>query len=226
MLGSRFGVVALLVLATSGCAVQLKPPPAPAAEMPAGATTKGAEAAAPVDASRVYVTTDVPARVLLASGGTVTTRRGGTVDVGAGTVLCEATPCVLTLPQGDYDIAFVGLADRDRESVIGVHVERPTEVINHTLGKHSASIAKPIGLAAFLVGAVALGVTLGLAEGSDAKATTALRTLGLASAATTAFGGALFFASPTYHQEGSTTQWSPVPGPVGRTVSAGVGLRF
>lgn len=219
--------VGLLVLvATAGCGtVQIKPPPAPPPQLPTGVELgKNDPRPEPTDASRVYVTTDVPAHVLLASGGTVVTRNGESIYVPTGTVLCESTPCVLTVPFGDYELAFIGSDDRDRESVIAVHAEHTTEVVNHRLGRHKASVAKPIGLVAMAAGVVALGITLGITEGKPTESSTALRTIGLGSVASIAFGGALFFASPTYHQEGSTTQWTP---PVaGRTYSTGVGVRF
>lgn len=178
----------------------------------------------PTDASRVYVVTDVPAHVLLASGGTVVTRNGESVYVPTGTVLCATTPCTVTVPFGDYELAFIGADDRDRESVIAVHAEHASEVVNHRLGRHQASVGKPIGLVAMTVGAVALLTTISLTKGNWNDASTAVRTVGLGSVASIAFGGALFFASPTYHQEGSTTQWTPAI--AGRTVSTGLGLRF
>lgn len=231
MLGTRSCQAACLafVVATTGCGtVQLKPPPPPPAQMPelpaAAAGESSSIRAETADASRVFVTTDVPAHVLLASGGTVVTRNGESVYIPTGTVLCATTPCAITVPFGDYELAFVGADDRDRESVISVHAEHATEVVNHRLGRHQASVAKPIGLVAMAVGAVALGITLGLTEGKATESSTALRTLGLGSIASIAFGGALFFASPTYHQEGATTQWTPAI--AGRTVSTGLGLRF
>ncbi|MBX3229079.1 MAG: hypothetical protein KIT84_01975 [Labilithrix sp.] len=215
-------------LAGTGCGtVHLKPPPPPPQSMPAAE-----EALVPPanGGARVLVTTDVPARVLLASGGEVTTAQGETHYVEPGTVLCTSTPCSLGMPYGDYELVLEGIGSRHqtRRSFVPVHVTHATEVVNHTLGQQSVSIGKPLGVTFMLLGAAALGIALGVTEGNMRRADTGMQTFAIAGATSIAFGSTLYFVSPFVHQEGSTTQWtpSPTPSPRGPTVGGGLGVRF
>lgn len=217
-------LLAIPLLATSGCGtVMLTPPPAPAPSMPPQGDLPP-EPGPEKGGSRVLVMTDVPARVFLAEDGLVTTRDGATVFIEAGTLLCTSTPCSLTLPHGDYRIAFRGRRDSDRESTITVSVSRPTEVVNHTLGTNAVSVGRKVGLVFTMLGVVGLGVAAGITQGDRRSSTTVVKTIALGGTASAVFGGALFIASPTFRQEGSTTQWAPAP--TGRTFATGLGLRF
>lgn len=205
-------LVTLLVNAT-GCSVAMAPPPPPKASLPDLGEPPPPEPVAGF--SRVMISTDVPARVSYLSRG-----------VPLETPICEATPCVVTLPYGDYILAFQGLNDGGRRSRTGIRVGRSTEVVNHTLGKNGASPLAALGLVVTIFGGLALATAVGIAEGNSErgnKTDATVGTIGVVGLGMTLFGGALFLGAPRYHQEGATTHWTPMPK---ETAVAGAGFRF
>lgn len=208
----------LVLLATSltlvGCAVPMAPPPAPAARMPrlSHAPPEPGEGMA-----RVFFDTDTPAKVEQVTG------QGRRHTEWA--LLCERTPCAVTLPYGDHEVRFTGLAAReDRSSAIVVHVRRATEVVNHTLGERRAGVGSALGAGLAVVGGISLGVAIGLARGR-ASADTLEVARGAALFGLGSLGVGAFFAigDPVRYHEGATTQWSPPPA---RAAGASVGVRF
>lgn len=146
-------------------------------------------------------------------------------DLTLGELLCESTPCVVALPYGDHVLAFQGLKSKDssRDSTTVVRITRTTEVVNHTLGEHPISVGKALGLGIVVIGAIALGVALGMAENQQGqKADPTVRNVGLFGLGATLFGGTLFLASPRYYQDGATTQWAPAA----KAAQVGAGFRF
>lgn len=170
--------------------------------------------------SRVVIDTDVPARV----------ERVMTSRHGRDELVCVETPCVVTLPFGDYELAFKGLRDRERVSRTTMVVRRRTVVLNHTLGR----VHRPPGqaIASGLAGLGALLVVLGASVVfSQADRThpwnTAAGALFGSGAGAFALGGIIGAASRGSEQAGATTQWSSPPQLPPRPVAgAGVGVRF
>jgi hypothetical protein len=193
-----------------GCAPQvLLPPPPPEPHMPA----LDAEPPESYEGgmARVMIETDVPARV----------------DTEAPAVLCASTPCAVTLPYGDHVLRFAGISDSERSTSVVVRVAHPTEVVNHTLGRHHvpASVGVGAGVAATGLLLIALAIVLALPrdDGTPSKVDPA-SSAGFATvgALTLLYGGIIMGASPVTKQDGSTTQWSPP----GRAIGGGYGLRF
>ena len=88
---------------------------------------------APRDGARIIIATDVPAKVER-----VNEHPGGGA-YGApdpDDVLCAETPCIVTLPRGDYSLRFRGLTDDERTSTALLEVRNGTQVLNHTLGQN------------------------------------------------------------------------------------------
>ncbi len=224
MPSSRTAVAVLLLaaLSSTACTRTIPPPPAPAPAMPALEAQPGEPESG---MARVFFSTDVPARVTRVTTGSVS-RGWRTYGVKLDGLLCESTPCAVTLPYGDYEIAFEGVANDDRRGAAVVHVRRPTEVVNHHLGKKEASAAHSLGIGLAGLGVVLLGVLVGVAETTKPTPQARQVAQGLAAGGLGSLflGGTLMMASPEIHQEGSTTQWAP--GTAGRTIGTGVGVRF
>jgi hypothetical protein len=165
--------------------------------------------------ARVYFTTDEPARVdrVVAAVTSGTGNQRSTQD--APGLLCASTPCAVTLPYGDHDVAFRSNTDDTRTGRAIVRVRRTTEVVNHNLGRVTRTGVTEMGSVFVGLGILATGVGLGLAGSDirfDASGRQAVIGLMLGGVGSMALGGLFFAASPITHQEGATTRWSPTPG--------------
>ncbi len=208
----------LLPVAAAACSpvVTLAPPAAPPPSLPAvGAPPVGADSGL----ARVLVSTDVPASV----SRIVHVYRGPSREL-----LCERTPCALTMPYGDYELELSASADPDRTSTVIAHVNASTVAVNHILGVRHASPGRAPG--AVLLGLGVLTVLVGVAvAGAGAKAggSSGERTAGgevaLAGLGVIALGGLVLAASPTTEQQGATTEWSP---PAAKPVGGSLGFKF
>jgi hypothetical protein len=214
-------VLTLVGAFTTGCMASIDRPPPPPRVMPP------LEAVPPEPESglaRVLFETDVPARITRVSTGHVGSglrARGASIEE----LLCERTPCAVTLPYGDHALSFTGLTEGGRRSTATIRVERATEIVNHTVGRQHANPGTIVGALVGITGAVILGVGLGLAkQQSDHHRPTsaAAANLALAGLGGIVGGGLLMGLFPGTHQEGSTTQWST---PV-RAVGGSFGVRF
>jgi hypothetical protein len=130
-------------------------------------------------------------------------------------LLCETTPCAVTLPYGDHELEFLGVDDPDRKSTATLGVHEGTVVLNHTLGRertHPWRIASWVLLgsgAALLVSGGAIAVASGDKRSNETLDTySALFASGLGALAV---GGVVLFLTPTLEQPGSSTEWSPHP---------------
>lgn len=222
--------VLLLATLTStlGCVRNVAAPPAPPRAMPA----LDAEPVEPAGGmARVFLDTDVPARVVRITTGSVDRENPHllrpTRAVAMRELVCEATPCAVTLPYGDHELTFEGLADAGRESRTTIRVRRATEVVNHSLGQDRTSGA------AFFGGLLAAtGVVLAIFAGyaaSDPRYRGSDAPTGLAIGGAVGMIGGLSLAAafPHTRQDGATTQWSPGPSaPAVRAVGGGFALRF
>lgn len=176
--------------------------------------------------ARIIVSTDVPARVeRIASHRAWTPEASAHVspEVGEG-LLCEETPCVVTLPYGDHELVFKGTRDSERVGSATLKVRSETIVINHTLGRVHHPGGQAVGWGITLVGAVCLGVALGMAETSEKNHTelsSSVAPLAMAGLGTMLFGGVIGLASPTTRQDGASTMWVPK-----QTAGVAAGFRF
>jgi hypothetical protein len=203
--------LAVILVITQACSpVQTLPPPAapdrslPRLEAPLPPAGGGL--------ARVIVSTDVPARVERVLAITeMPMRRYGTTDVPSLGVLCESTPCVVTLPYGDYELNFTSLQDPARVSSTTLRVQGDPVVLKHALGQERHASGQAIGATLMVTGALLLGGMLALAARphSSSSNDAALRGLGIAGATGIGIGGLVMMASPTVRQEGSTSQFSP-----------------
>mgnify|MGYP000931708289 CR=1 FL=1 len=144
-------------------------------------------------------------------------------EVGEG-LLCEETPCVVTLPYGDHEIVFKGTRDSERVGSATLKVRSDTIVINHTLGREHHPGGQAVGWGITLVGAACLVVALGMAETSEKNHTelsSSVAPLAMAGLGTMLFGGVIGLASPTTRQEGASTTWVPK-----QAVGVAAGFRF
>lgn len=164
--------------------------------------------------ARVLISTDVPARVHRLTTGP------------DGELLCETTPCAVTLPYGDHRVTFVGTKDRARFSTATVRVKAPTEIVNHTLGRGDTNpVGALLGGGAVVGGTLVLTFALALAlharkhhESAEPARNLAIGGLG------SILGGAILMgAFPSTEQPGSTTQWQPERG---RTIGGSVAIAF
>ena len=226
-MSARFAFLSLFVsLSAVGCAagtVPVEAPPAPAPSMP----DVGIPDVAPdAGLARVLISTDVPARVVGVAELALATHRG----LATGTsehLVCEATPCAVTLPYGDHELVFKALDDPERGSTVTIHVLQSTVVVNHTLGRRHESKAPAWGSVLIGAGIIVLGVAAVLA-GEQGRDGSADYQPGIAAAALGGFGGIIaggiiIRASPTTVQDGSTTEWTP---PAGAVVGASAGIAF
>jgi hypothetical protein len=176
--------------------------------------------------ARVVVSTDVPARVERITAMTEQLERHiGTKEVPSIALLCEATPCAVTLPYGDYELVFTGIADPGRTSSATLHVRAETVVLKHTLGQVRHARGQTAGYALVVTGIILLGVAGGLAT-SQTLPRASSSTVGgfaLAGLGGLALGGVVLAASPTMRQEGATSEFAP-PRPV--TVGMSIGAKF
>src|SRR5262249_27221188 len=132
----RAAAIVIATLALAGCATTryLPPPPDPLATMPSlpEPPPEGTGGLAPV-----VISTDIPATVERVVAYTPRLERHrGPPFVPSTTIACSQTPCVLTLPYGDYELWFSGIDDHERSSTTVLHVQSNTVVLNHTLGQH------------------------------------------------------------------------------------------
>jgi hypothetical protein len=172
--------------------------------------------------ARVIISTDVPARVERVTTGTA--RRGLRASyLQLDDLLCESTPCVVTLPYGDHEIAFHALTESNRHSSpIIVRVRKATEVVNHTFGMSKGNPGQVLGALAAITGVVLVGVAVGMAmheQRQHRPTTDGPVNLAMGGGLTILGGCVLMAIFPGTHQEGSTTQWSP-------TVGGNLGVRF
>jgi hypothetical protein len=162
--------------------------------------------------ARVVLSTDLPARVVRVSALRATSGpRHFHGDVGE--LLCETTPCAVTLPYGDHEVRFTALGDPERTDATLVHVAQSTVVVNHTLGRSHTNAGH--GLGGFVLG---LGVvTTFVAAGLGMKASSSTTAPAAAAAAgfgMIALGGVLMGVAPNTEQPGVSTVWSPPPGAI------------
>lgn len=216
----------LACFTTTACTRLVDPPPRPPATMPA------LEPEPPEPESglaRVLISTDVPARVVRVSSGVISSVGLRSRSLTLSDLLCDTTPCAVTLPYGDHEIELRGLRDGTRHSKTTVHVRRPTEIVNHTLGKSTLNPGQALGGFVALTSAVVLGVGLGLAAGAEARHQSAEGPRDVAVGGLVGVVGGLVIMGmfPSTRQEGSTTQWSPERAPAGgRTIGGSWGFRF
>ena len=158
---------------------------------------------------RLIISTDVPSSV------------SQKIYLAAPKVLCSRTPCVVTLPFGEHELVFHGTRNGGRVSTARVTVRAPTVVLNHTLGQDRPSAVGAIGAVVMVMGALVMGVGMGLAEGDVRQRgtdTTAGRMI-VSGLAASAFGGVFFLAAPSITQPGSSREWTP-----GRAQATGLSL--
>jgi hypothetical protein len=197
-----------------GCAESLPPPERPEPTLPGGTTQP--ESGQP-GVGRIAIATDVPARVERLA------HAEGVRHVGViATLLCRQTPCEVTLPYGDYEVRFTSLADPERTSQALLDVHGASAVLRHVLGRHQGSSA--VGPVIIGLGAVTLiGGTIAAAalqsppdnpsngpsgappNGSNNPAPY----IALAGLGVLGLGILITAFSPSTHQDGATTQWSP-----------------
>lgn len=166
--------------------------------------------------ARVIFETDIRARISRVSTGKERNE-----------LLCEETPCAVTLPYGDHQVAFVALDEGGRTSTATIHVRRPTEVVNHAVGRHHANPGTILGGVVMMAGAVLLGIGLGMAKADrqqHRQSSQTAKDLAFTGLGGIVGGGLLMAVFPGVHQEGATTQWSPEP--AGRTIGGSIGVRF
>jgi hypothetical protein len=199
-----------LVSMQSACTMHRVPPPsAPDASMPdvGDLPTSGGGMA------RVVIGTDVPARVERITHRVARVdreERGPSSISGGEGLLCAETPCVVTLPYGDYELVFKGAHDGDRVSRTTLAVRRDTIVLNHTLGRSHRPAGQAVGYALAILGGVLVGAALGLAE-VDRERRVGAHDVTVPAIAGSGFGmmvlgGIVAFASPGTTQDGASTQ--------------------
>jgi hypothetical protein len=178
--------------------------------------------------ARVVISTDVPARVeRIASVAERNSRRFDTSEFSSRAVLCDPTPCVVTLPYGDYELTFQGVSDPGREGTAKLHVRTDTVVLKHALGQRRFARGQATGYGIALVGTVLLAVAAAAATRPDARSNSStIEGLAIAGAGGLALGGVILVASPTTKQEGSTSQWNPFPAPPPPAVGMSLGAKF
>jgi hypothetical protein len=163
--------------------------------------------------ARTVFSSDIPARVERVDHITVRYREGT-----SRTLLCNPTPCAVTLPYGDHEVVFTAIADAERTSTVTVHARERTVVVNHTLGQVHHSPGQAGGAGALVFGILLVSIAAGIAaaphhDGSvmstDEKQ--ALGGLALGGLVSITVGGIVLAASPTTIQDGATHQWNPPP---------------
>lgn len=203
----------------TGCVNTLPPPPPPATSIPA---TTVAEPDGSSGMARVLFTADLPARVESLSHGRTGQSHGRPTYGTLRQILCEVTPCTVTLPYGDHDVQFAAIdTDAGRASTVVVHVTQPTVVVNHVLGRHETGSGAVIGGLAILTGLILSGVALGAAIGGYGGTA---KNFGIATAAALGGGVLVWALFPSTVQDGATNQWSPAP--QGKVVGGSLGFRF
>jgi hypothetical protein len=215
--------LALIPFAAAACApTNVVPPPAPPqASYPSEITVP--EVSAESGLARVVISTDVPARVERLEH-IIVSYRSGTSRV----LLCDPTPCAVTLPYGDHELVFTAKADAERTSSATIHAREQTVVVNHALGQLHHSSGEGTGVALLLTGLLIVGIAGGVAAaenkngGMSTDAKQVVGVLALAGLGSLAVGGIVLAASPTTIQEGATRQWN-VPA---KAASASLGLKF
>lgn len=200
----------------AACVRHLEPPEAPERDVPAVPHDPDVDRGG---LARVYVTSDVPARVVSTASVEGTVRAplavvASKANLTASQLLCAETPCVVTLPYGDHELAFVGTKDPERVASTLVRVRHPTEVVNQALGRDAGN-----GDIVFAVlgglGVVSLVTALAvLAPDDDGRRASARDRevagwLALGGLGSITLGGLVWAVSPSIRQEGSTNQWSP-----------------
>jgi hypothetical protein len=177
--------------------------------------------------TRLFVATDVPARVELKDEDTRQRAE----------VLCVETPCVAIVPHGNHELFFRGVADRDRQSSAHVTLNSHTEVLNHTLGREADRARFSTGVVFVVLGGVAVVAGEMMTFGSvldgighigdpsyrsdDHQGATAAIVGGLGAAAV----GCIFIGTSSMtEQPGSSMQWTPRG--QARPVGGAVGWRF
>lgn len=155
----------------------------------------------------ILISSDVPATVERVTGFDAYDNRSLMA------LACASTPCVVTLPYGDYELWFTGIADHQRTSQALLHVASDNVVLNHTLGQDRASSGPLIGL-----GLIVLG--LAIAAGGEKAKSGPIEGLGVGVAIFGWFAGLL---SPSVKQPGASTQWTPQPA---ERPPLGLSLRF
>jgi hypothetical protein len=214
----------VLVAFTSTACTPLTVPP-PSAPEPSLPPVDAPATSADSGLGSVVFSTDVPAKVWkiewVAVGG-----RGGT----SRSLLCTATPCSVTLPHGDHEIAFTAIAaaDDERASTAVVHVSAERSVVNHTLGRVHTSSGRGLGIGLVLVGSLSMIIGGAIVGAAQKKGDPSLQETGggtlLAGLGGLALGGTIMAANRTEVQDGATTQWSP--GKPTKTVGASLGFKF
>lgn len=216
-------IALLLLLSQAACVTQRVPPPrAPDPSMPdVGVLPDGGGGMA-----RVVIATDVPSRVERVTHhlARLDQQTAPLSVIGGAGLLCEETPCAVTLPYGDYELVFTGKKDHERGSTTTLVVRRPTVILNHTLGREHTPAGQGLAWLLATTGAVFLGVALGIAADQSALRATGSTAPGLAlgGVGLMSLGGIVSLASPSTKQEGASTQWTP-PGP---TAGAAVRVQF
>jgi hypothetical protein len=173
--------------------------------------------------ARVLISSDAPARVtrVLTLAGAVGVRsmRGNVEEL-----LCETTPCAVTLPYGDHELRLVATGDPRRAGTLVAHVHESTVVINNTLPRHNDPNGHAAGVALVLVGLL----TAGSAAAAAPRANTDAFVGGVAGVGVAAVlaGFVLMGAYPRTVQPGASREWSPSPAsaPSSATSSGTVGL--
>jgi hypothetical protein len=224
---------AIVAVTAMGCAQSIPPPEAPEATLPEGMAQP--ESGQP-GFGRIAIVTDVPARVdrLERAEGA---RTGGFIT----SLLCDETPCEVTLPYGDYEIRFTSTADSQRTSQALLDVHEGSIVLRHVLGqKHGASAIGPaiivLGLGA-LVGAAITAVAVQSSppnpsngpSGASPDANDPAPYIALGGLGVVALGVLLTALPSSVHQDGATTQWSPSALPStasGHVVGGSLALHF
>jgi hypothetical protein len=153
--------VVTLTLATSGCAGSVAPPASPPSE-----SFEDVEPPAPAQSGfgRVAIASDVSARVERLDP--IEGPRSGTLL----TLLCEQTPCEVTLPYGDYRLRFTAAHHPDRASTALLTVHDPSLILRHELGRErSASRVGPVLIGLGAAALVASAVTFFVSQSAPAN---------------------------------------------------------
>jgi len=206
-------VALVVVLVATGCSADLPPPASPPPTLPEGMMLpEGGQAGL----GRVGLSSDVPARVERLA------RLEGVRQSGAvATLLCQETPCEVTLPYGDYDLRFTSVTDSGRTSTAVLGVHEPSVVLRHAIGQRRGSnVIGPVIMAlgaATLIGAAIVAAAVqpppanpsnGPSGGPPNGSNNPAPYIALGGVGALGLGLLVTALAPSTHQSGATTQWS------------------
>lgn len=221
------------ILALTGCAATLAPPPLPSRTMPAvelpASEPSGGAGRLIVDAAgeqaKVSRVTEI-LEVHVVAGRIPLTPKRGTIGFVRKTELLCISPCILDLRQGAHTLVFEAQDDPARTSTADVVVTARPSVVRHALGEEKPATLGYVGgfFSVFmgggfvLGGAMMTGISAFAAESDrfDSRRNASRGTflavglvaLGVGAVLTT-MGVIVMQNNRPEHQDGSTVQWTP-----------------